>query len=191
MKICIISDDYYFSTGVEALLKSRCRVERFSPQEVVSTRGHRHLEGHDRMVVNIYNRALYRKVSQKLIHCSAEKIILLRHWNRLSKRIRRYFTPVKITPAALRGLVMCETLPDSPRPVVLNESYFEIYQKIIAGADSQYLADSNDVTYKRVFYMKKVILAKLGLEEVSPTNVFLAESVFLGFQGRNQVTFTS
>ena len=93
--------------------------------------------------------------------------------------------------AALRGLVMCETLPDSPRPVVLNESYFEIYQKIIAGADSQYLADSNDVTYKRVFYMKKVILAKLGLEEVSPTNVFLAESVFLGFQGRNQVTFTS
>lgn len=191
MKICVISDDYYFSTGVDALLPSRCHVARLSPQEVLNTRGHSHLAGHDRMIVNIYNRALYRKVSQKLIHCTAEKIILLRHWHRLSKRIRRYFTPVKIAPAALRGLVMCENLPDSQHSVVLNESYFEIYQKIMEGADSQHLADSNDVTYKRVFYMKKVILGKLGLEEVNPSNVFLAESVFLGFQGRNQIVFTS
>ena len=44
---------------------------------------------------------------------------------------------------------------------------------------------------EELFYMKKTILKQLGIDKVNPGNVFLAESVFLGLQGRNQIEFVS
>lgn len=191
MKICVISDDSYFSVGVAAAMDKFCPVQHYSPGKAL-TIPVSELEQYFYIVLNIRNRMLYRKVSLRLIRCKADKIILLPNWHRLARNFRRLFTPLKITPAELRGLLMCEPLcrQDADK-VALKASYFDIYQSIMEGDNYTYLAEKNEITYKHIFYMKKTILKQLGIDKVNPGNVFLAESVFLGLQGRNQVKFIS
>ena len=190
MMICVISDDRYFSVGVTAAMDKLCTVHHYNPETILKISVNE-LDKYFYIVMNIRNRMLYRKVSLKLMRCKAEKIILLPHWNRLEPKFRRLFTPSKVTPAELRGLLMSETLcRQSTEKIALKASYFDIYQSIMEGDGYEFLAEINDITYKRIFYMKKIILQQLGLDKVNPGNIFLAESVFLGLQGRNQIEFT-